>query len=136
MKFEIPNTVDEGADEIIIGETRKYNSKFVPDDFKPLSVHCRNDNKQVVGGLTGKTYWHYLDIEFLWVKETMRENGVAKQLIGLAEKEATRRGCKYSMLDTYEFQALGFYLKQGYEEFGQLEGYCGKYRRYYLKKRL
>ncbi len=54
----------------------------------------------------------------------------------LAETEAKRRGCIYSMLDTYEFQALGFYLKQGYTKFGQLEGYCEKYERYYLKKKL
>ena len=29
------------------------------------------------------------------------------------------------MLDTYEFQALGFYLKQGYEIIGELDDYCG-----------
>ena len=40
------------------------------------------------------------------------------------------------MLDTFEFQALGFYQKQGYEIFGTLEGYCKKYERYYLRKKL
>ena len=32
--------------------------------------------------------------------------------------------------------AIGFYLKQGYKQYGRLEKYCSKYERYYLKKAL
>ncbi len=136
MKFEIPTNIDLEADEKIINETRRYNAAFVPSDFAPLSVYCRGKQQDIIGGITAKTYWDYLDIQFLWVDESARGNGIATQLIELAETEAKRRGCKYSMLDTYEFQALGFYLKQGYTKFGQLEEYCGQYERYYLKKTL
>lgn len=136
MKFEIPENPIAEDDEKIISETRKYNSQFVPNDFTPLSVYCRGDDGEVIGGLTGKTYWNYLDIEFLWVDEPARGNGAAARIMAIAEKEAKNRGCSVSMLDTYEFQALGFYLKQGYTEFGRLERYCGKYERYYLVKNL
>ncbi|HEY3138703.1 MAG TPA: GNAT family N-acetyltransferase, partial [Blastocatellia bacterium] len=37
--------------------------------------------------------------------------------------------------DTYDFQALGFYQKRGYEVFGLLEGFPTGYRRYFLQKR-
>jgi len=136
MKFDIPDEPDSNADEFVINQTRRYNSDYVPNDFEALSVHCRNDDGVIIGGLTGKTYWNYLDIEFLWVDEKHRNCGIAARLIKLAEDKARRRGCAYSMLDTYEFQALGFYLKQGYETFGTLEGYCNKYERYYLRKNL
>ena len=136
MKFELPKTSSEEIDEFIATETRKHNSGFVPDDFEALSVYCRDKENNVIGGLTGKTYWNYLDIGFLWVHQEQRESGIASDLLRLAEVEAKRRGCKFSMLDTYEFQALGFYKKQGYVEFGRLEGYCDKYDRYYLKKAL
>ena len=134
MKFELPKSSSEEIDEFIANETRGYNSEFVTDDFASLSVYCRDNENNVIGGLTGKTYWNYLDIGFLWVHQDKRKSGIASRLLSLAEAEAKQRGCEFSMLDTYEFQALGFYKKQGYCEFGRLEGYCGKYERYYLKK--
>lgn len=136
MQFNIPSEPDKEADDKVISQTRLYNTAFVPSDFEPLSVHCRDDDNRVIGGLTGKTYWDYLDIEFLWVDEACRGNGVASKVMQLAEQRARERGCRCAMLDTYEFQALGFYLKQGYEVFGKLEGYCDKYERYYLRKTL
>ncbi|MFK7853029.1 MAG: GNAT family N-acetyltransferase [Granulosicoccus sp.] len=136
MKFEIPTKLNIDANEKIISETRKFNSQFVANDFEPLSVYCRNERHEIIGGLTGKTYWNYLDIEFLWVDQSARGKGMATRIIELAEIEAKQRGCSFSMLDTYEFQALDFYLKQGYTKFGQLDRYCEKYERYYLKKKL
>lgn len=134
MNFEMPTEINREADDFVISKTRQYNAQFVPHDFAPLSVYCRDEDNSIIGGLTGKTYWNYLDIEFLWVDKQSRKHGVATQLLSLAEAEAKRRNCHFSMLDTYEFQALEFYLKQGYEQFGRLEGYCDKYHRYYLKK--
>ena len=134
MDFEIPDRSNKEADDFIANKTRHFNSQFVPNDFALLSVYCRDDASNIVGGLTGKTYWNYLDIGFLWVERQNRKSRIASQLLKLAEEEAKRRGCHFSMLDTYEFQALEFYLKQGYQEFGRLEGYCGMYERYYLKK--
>ena len=136
MKFEIPDKPNEEIDRFIIAKTRAFNDRFVPDDFTPLSVYCHNDQGHIVGGLTGKTYWNYLDVEFLWVDDAHRKEGLASKILSMAEREAKERGCTCSMLDTYEFQALGFYLKQGYEEFGSLEGYAGKFERYYLRKSL
>ncbi|MEM7002478.1 MAG: GNAT family N-acetyltransferase [Pseudomonadota bacterium] len=136
MKFEIPSTPNADTDAYIVSKTREYNEQFVADDYAPLSVYCRDASDAIIGGLTGKTYWNYLDIEFLWVAESHRGQGLAAQIIQRAEAEATARGCQYAMLDTYEFQALGFYQKQGYETFGQLQDYCGRYARYYLRKQL
>ena len=113
MKFDIPSIPDEIADDFVRSQTRKYNADFVPDEFEPLSVYCRNDDGVIIGGLTAKTYWNYLDISFLWVDDQHRGNGVASQIIKLAEDKARERGCSVSMLDTFEFQALGFYQKQG-----------------------
>ena len=53
-----------------------------------------------------------------------------------AEAEAHERGCVGSTLDTFSFQALGFYKKIGYDFVGNLTGYDDKYERYYLKKHL
>jgi len=86
--------------------------------------------------LTARTYWRYLDIAFLWVSEKYRGRDFGTQLMDTAEDEARARGCERVFLDTLSFQALGFYQRRGYVEFGRLEGFSGKHDRHYLCKSL
>ena len=51
-----------------------------------------------------------------------------------AEEVARNRGCRMSYVDTFDFQAKGFYEKLGYNVYGSMEGYLGKYTRFYLQK--
>jgi len=68
-----------------------------------------------------------LDIAFLWVDQKYRGRGCATKLMIAAESEAGRRECEHVFLDTLSFQALGFYQKLGYIEFGRLSGLSGKH---------
>lgn len=74
--FEIPTTAGKETDYLIARETRKYNSQFMSNDFAPLSVYCRDDARNIVDGLTGKTYWNYLDTVSLWVEKQKRKTGI------------------------------------------------------------
>jgi len=56
-------------------------------------------------------------------------------LMGQAEGRARERGCHSTWLDTFSFQARGFYEKLGYEEFGRLDYPPGHYR-HFMRKRL
>ena len=58
------------------------------------------------------------------------------QLLQAAEQEAQVRGCQYVILDSYNFQAPGFYQKHGYEVFVVLKDHPRNHRNYYLRKRL
>src|SRR6202044_2142900 len=120
----------------VIAQTRAYNASFAESDVRPLCVFIRDENHAIIGGLTGKTYWRYLDIAFLWVEEKYRKQGIATKLMRAAESEAFIRGCEHVFLDTLSFQALGFYRKLGYTEFGRLSGFSGKHDRYWLRKSL
>ena len=64
-----------------------------------------------------------------------RNAGHTSRLLGAAESEARQRGCKHAFLDAFGFQALGFYHRLGYSEFGRLEEFSGKHERHYLHKR-
>jgi ribosomal protein S18 acetylase RimI-like enzyme len=55
-------------------------------------------------------------------------------LLASAELEARKRGCNFIQLDTFSFQALGFYEKQGYKKFGDLPNYTNNHVRFYLYK--
>ncbi|BDS07321.1 N-acetyltransferase [Oceaniferula spumae] len=136
MSLEVtsaPNAEDENR---IIDETRSFNLKHIPKDVEPLCVFDRLANGEIVAGLIGKTYWNYLDIAFLWVADAYRNEGRATAIVKAAENEAIQRGCRQVLLDTYSFQALGFYKKLGYEEYGTLCHFAGEHTRHYLRKDL
>ena len=53
-----------------------------------------------------------------------------------AEEVARERGCIGMWLDTFSFQARGFYVKPGFTVFGTIDDYPIGHRRFYLSKRL
>ena len=59
-----------------------------------------------------------------------------KNLIIRQENEAKSRGCKYSFLNTFSFQAEGFYLKLGYNKVFSLKEYPVTGQRHYFIKTL
>ena len=52
-----------------------------------------------------------------------------------AEDIAVGRGCTGVWLDTFAFQALGFYGKLGYSIFGELKDHPRGVTQYWLQKR-
>jgi ribosomal protein S18 acetylase RimI-like enzyme len=136
MQIEVTDAPAAADEAYVIAQTRAFNAAFTVKDVSPLCVFMRDGNRAIVAGLTGRTYWQYLEVQFLWVSESHRKKGHASSLMDAAESAARQRGCKHAMLDTYSFQALGFYLKRGYARFGTLAGYCGAYERYFLHKPL
>ncbi|MED2186843.1 MULTISPECIES: GNAT family N-acetyltransferase [Bacillus cereus group] len=64
-----------------------------------------------------------LEIDFLFVDENQRGNGLGSKILDRIEKEAISKGCKYVFLNTFGFQAKDFYPKHGYELAFQLENY-------------
>ena len=55
-------------------------------------------------------------------------------LLQAMENTAKKKGAKYAEVDTFSFQALPFYQKQGFEVFGTLENYPISDKKYYLNK--
>ncbi len=62
--------------------------------------------------------------------------GIGAKLIAEAERRARRRGSRVIHLNTFSFQAPGFYAAQGYRRFGAISGSPRGARRYYYMKRL
>lgn len=113
----------------------EYNLPYAGDsNYKELAIFLRDENEAVIGGLLGLTFWGYLDIHILWIKESHRNQGHGSALLNAAEKEAIKRGCRNAHLDTHTFQAVSFYQKHGYEVVGELEDLPPGYSRYLLRK--
>ncbi len=126
------------ADVRLVQESlREYNLQYAPDDHhQPLAVFLRDAGNAIVGGLLGGTYWGWLHVDILWIREDLRFAGHGQSLLQMAEQEAVRRGCRHAYLETHSFQALPFYEKQGYTVFGQLSDLPEGHIKYFLQKEL
>ena len=114
-----------------------FNRRSIEDEnSQPLTLVVRNSEGEVVGGLRANTYWDWLYVETLGLRDEARGQGIGTQLLQMAEAEAVRRGCRHAHLDTLSFQARPFYEKQGYVVFGKLENFVGEHTRYFLRKEL
>ena len=114
-----------------------YNfSQVGSESYQGLMVLLRDVRGNLAGGLAGKIYYHWLFIEWFWIAEAHRKHGHGRTLLARAEQEARDRGCRQAWLDTFSFQAFGFYEKNGYVRFGELSDYPPGHKRYFLCKEL
>ncbi|NED05520.1 GNAT family N-acetyltransferase [Streptomyces sp. SID6648] len=90
----------------------------------PLEVWALDEHGTLAGGLTGRTWAYWLHVDLLWVDTPHRGLGLGARLLAEAERTArTERACTRSRLETWDFQAPGFYRGQGYEEIGRVADY-------------
>jgi GNAT superfamily N-acetyltransferase len=105
--------------------------------YRPLVLLLSDPvSDEIVGGLYGSTLFSFLRVDLLFVPESMRRNGIGRKLMSEAEAEAVRRGCHAASLDTFSFQARGFYERLGYSVFGTLNDCPPGHSRFYLTKQL
>ncbi len=133
----LTDTADDDARKAILAPLVDYNTRQAgPGQHRPLAVLVRDESGSVIGGLWGHTGYDWLFTQLLVVPETLRGRGVGTGIMQLAEREAVQRGCHGAWLDTFEFQARGFYERLGYECFGELPDYPTGYARYFMRKQL
>lgn len=101
-----------------------------------LFLTLRDNEGNLAGGLLGATYLGWLQVQALWVSDSLRGRGYGKVLLARAETEAVQRGCPRVFLETFSFQALPFYEKAGYKVFSTLKGFPPGGARYALTKDL
>ena len=131
-------TVDHNpsqADNQVVKEglVSSYEAQFGERD-KEFSIFLKNSSGRVCGGIQAMFDSEAIYIEALWIEESLRKQGYGKKLLATAEKEATENGCKFSLVDTWDFQAADFYLKNGYQKIGELENYWHGHSKLFFRK--
>jgi GNAT superfamily N-acetyltransferase len=135
-EFEIVQ-VDKPEWGIIGPGISEYNTQQAGNDNgQNLCFVLRSPGEEIVGGVIGATYWDWLHVDLMWIKEEFRGRGYGHRLLMLAEEEARKRGAKNAYLDTFSFQAPDFYKQHGYRVFGELADFPTAHQRYFLTKEL
>jgi GNAT superfamily N-acetyltransferase len=136
-KLELTDIADDDVRKQIVAPLIEYNtSQAGPGNGRPVVIVIKDESEQVVGGLWGYTGYEWLFTQLLVVPERLRGTGLGSNIMAMAEKEALSRGCIGAWLDTFEFQARGFYERIDYECFAELPNYPTGFSRYFMKKSL
>jgi len=134
IAIEAPDNAGMG---VVMAQLLAYNASRT-EGAKPdyLFIAARDAAGEIKGGLVGGCYLGWLSIQMLSLDESLRGQGHGAALLKLAEEEALRRGCPRVFLETFSFQALPFYEKNGYKVHSKLEDFPPGGARYALTKML
>jgi len=127
---------DEAWGIIGRGITDYNNQRAGNQNAQILCYVLQGPDQETAGGVIAQIYWDWLYVDLMWLKEEVRQHGYGQRLLALVEDEARKRGAKYAFLDTFSFQAPGFYEKHGYHVFGELSDFPKGHQRYFYTKEL
>lgn len=145
--FRMETEVDKERRDLLRTRLREANTAASPvlralrgtsgEREFPLHVWILDDTDRLAGGLVGHTWATWLHVTYLWVDDRHRGAGLGSALLAQAERVARReRGCAAVRLETWDFQAPRFYVKQGYEVVCVIPDYPPGITEYTLTKRL
>jgi GNAT superfamily N-acetyltransferase len=137
--FKIEPCEVNNIKEIIDG-INDYNLNIVPAisaNWTPLEFVVKDKiGKEIAGILAGIGYWNGLEIKILWVDKSHRNKGIGSKLLKYVEEVAKEKGATVAMLDTFDFQAEEFYIKNGYLPIGEIKDFPIGHKRIYFSKKL
>ena len=136
MYLRLENKESHKAQEIgnQISDYNRYKREEA--ESEPLNLYLEDEKGNLMAGLVAETFGNWLEIEYLFVKEELRGQGIGSKLLQQAENEAKNRNCRFAFVNTYQFQARDFYLSHGYKEVFTLQDYPYTGQRYYYQKDL
>jgi GNAT superfamily N-acetyltransferase len=115
---------------------KNFNKENYGDaEVKPLILALRDtDTGTTLGGLHAYAFYGWLYISLLFVPEYLRGNDYGTHLLADAEAWAREQDLTGIWVDTYSFQAPGFYEKSGFELFGSLPDFPPGHSRQYYRR--
>jgi ribosomal protein S18 acetylase RimI-like enzyme len=127
----------EALKRVVVDHLDTYNVAVTGlAEFAEVNLFLRDGDDEVVGGLLGAIWGGVLYVRFLWVGQPQRGRGLGRRLLAEAERRAAAHGCRHVFLDTFSFQAPGFYEKFGYRIYATAEDWPVGHAHHFLRKDL
>ncbi|GIP39330.1 N-acetyltransferase [Paenibacillus sp. J31TS4] len=116
----------------------EFNAMHVPDPlssrYEEINLAIKDEDGRIVGGILAVLCWDWIEVDILWIEESLRGMGYGSRLLTQVEEIAKEKGCTFIKLNTFSFQAPDFYRKNGYTEVAVLEEAPLGSKHYYFKK--
>ena len=137
VEIERVDSIDEKYSKMIDDEFNKYaNKNNVVCDYVSFSFVAK-ENDNIVGIITGHSYYKEIHISDLIVLEQYRNKKIGSKLIEKVEEYYKNKGFENINLTTYDFQAPKFYQKCGFKiEFMRENKQNQKLTKYFLIKHI
>jgi ribosomal protein S18 acetylase RimI-like enzyme len=136
MEFSLDESENPEKGAKLLKELVAFNASQVPPSGRKPFLISVEEHGSLKAGIQGYSHWGWLYVAHLWVEESKRGSGLGRELMKRAEGLAIERGCRKIWLDTFSFQALGFYESLGYRKFGELSDFPPGHTRFFLTKSL
>ena len=90
---------------------RAYNrSKREEAESEPLNLYVEDEKGNLMAGLVAETFGNWLEIEYLFVREELRDKDGSK-LLQRAENEAKNRNCRFAFCEYLPVSSARFLSK-------------------------
>ncbi|MBX9786084.1 MAG: GNAT family N-acetyltransferase [Alphaproteobacteria bacterium] len=123
--------------ELLWQGIKAFNQPYTGDiTTQPFSLSIRDENSKIIAGVYGFTFYDHARVEYTWVEESYRKQGLGRKLFQKLEEYCRSKGCSVIQLDTLDFQSPIFYEKMGYEYIGTVSEWINGHDCYFMRKML
>jgi len=137
VRIELTQSPTEEQRQAILQPLIEYNdARAGISKTEPFALMVKDERGAILGGLYGRVTLRWMFIDLLSVPEQVRGQGIGSKLMAQAQALATEKNCLGIWLDTFDFQAPGFYQKLGFSQFGEIVDYPPGHKRHFFQKRL
>lgn len=142
--MEIRNIEDKDFEKIIGIKLHKFNREnceWILKNTQEISTKTNYhnfgayDNDKLIGGAVGYISWKWYFLDKLWIDEKYRKSGIGTKIINKIEEYAKENNLLGVRMETWSFQARGFYEKMGYNVYATFEDCPPGTIDYFLRKR-
>jgi len=133
----VATTILHGLENFNLQFFKKGDPSFALDSFV---IYARDEQSQIVGGLCAyifeKAVGSWIAVDYAWVEEKMRHQGIGTKLFTQLEELARQKNCTHIQLFTWAYQAPGFYQKLGFECVGTIPAWTEEHDAVFFRKQL
>jgi GNAT superfamily N-acetyltransferase len=121
--------------EVLWQGIKAFNQPYTGNiTTQPFALSIRDGKSKIIAGIYGFTFYDHARVEYTWVEESYRQQGLGRKLFEKLDEFCRSKGCSVIQLDTLDFQSPAFYEKMGYEYIGTVSEWINKHDCYFMRK--
>ena len=113
---------------------QEYNSSYMKE-YQDFSFHMEAGGA-VIAGIVAESVLDTIEVQYLYVEEEYRKQGIGRSLLSVLEDKGRIAGMRRIFLNTYSFQAPGFYTKCGYKPIAEITPCFGNHSQVFFIKEI